>query len=389
MRIALAQINSTVGDLAGNTGRILDLIGRAKKEGAELVVFPELAVTGYPPEDLLFKPQFAAENLKAIKAVCSGTKGIAVYIGFVDQGRGCLYNAGAFMADGKIKEIYRKMNLPNYSVFDEKRYFSEGEKISVVNYKGSRIGLGICEDLWVESGPYREEARKGAKLILNINASPYHIGKIKTREAMLRKRARSTKAHVVYVNLVGGQDELVFDGGSMVFDPKGKLIASAGQYQEELLVFDLDKGGKVDRWMGLEEEIYKALMLGTKDYIEKNGFREVVVGLSGGIDSTLTLAIAVDALGKDRVHAVFMPSQFTADQSYNDAKTVAGNLGVDLSVIPIKEIYSRYLNDLSSGFAGKAPDTAEENLQARIRGNLLMAHSNKFGWLVLTTGNKS
>jgi len=233
MKLALAQINSMVGDLSGNTKKIRDFIGQARLTGADLVVFPELAITGYPPEDLLLKPQFIADSLACLNEIAKSAQGIAVYTGFVDSARGCIYNAGAFIVNGRIREIYRKMNLPNYSVFDEKRYFTEGEKVSVVNYKGLKIGLGICEDIWVDAGPYREEAKKGAKLILNINASPYHINKVKAREAMLKKRARSTRAHVVYVNLVGGQDELVFDGGSMAFDPKGNLIACARQYEEK------------------------------------------------------------------------------------------------------------------------------------------------------------
>jgi len=390
MRIALAQINSTVGDLSGNAKKIIDFIGKAKEQKADLVVFPELALTGYPPEDLLLKPQFISENLEQIKNIARSVKGIAVYVGFVDLKAGCLYNAGAFIADGKIKEIYHKINLPNYAVFDEKRYFCEGKKSSVVAFNGTKFGLNICEDLWVDAGPYKEEAKKGAKVILNINASPYHIGKVKERADLLKKRAKATKAYVVYVNLVGGQDELVFDGGSMVFDPKGKLIAFAGQYEEELLVVDLDnKIDKVKAWLDEYEEIYKALVVCTRDYILKNGFKEVVIGLSGGIDSALTLAVAADALGKSHVHAVYMPSQYSADQSFNDAKKMADNLKVEMDVIPINEIYSKYLSDLAAGFKGKPADTTEENLQARIRGNILMALSNKFGWLVLTTGNKS
>ena len=389
MKLALAQINSTVGDLSGNSKKIIDNINRAKREKADLVIFPELAVTGYPPEDLLLKPQFVAENIACLKDIAKQTKDIAAYIGFVDSKQKKLFNAGAFIVNGKIKEIYHKMHLPNYGVFDEKRYFTEGSKSSVIKYAGMKIGLGICEDIWVEGGPYIEEAKAGAKLILNINASPYHVGKIKTRQSMLSKRAKNTKASVIYVNLVGGQDELVFDGGSMVFDPKGKLIASASQYQEELVVFDLNKEGGIDPWLDQMAEIYKALVLGTKDYVEKNGFSDVVIGLSGGIDSALTLTIAVDALSKSRVHAVFMPSEITAEQSFNDAKKVADNLGIELKVIPIKNIFSSYNSELTASFKGRSMDVTEENIQARVRGNLLMALSNKFGWLVLTTGNKS
>ena len=240
MKIALGQINPIVGDLKYNSAKIIDLIEEARHEKADLVVFPELCVTGYPPEDLVLKPKFIAENLAAVERIVKASKNIAVYLGFVNLAKDHLYNAGAFIVDGKVKEVYHKMNLPNYAVFDEKRYFKEGEKGSVVNYKGTKIGLGICEDVWVEHGPYQAEVKSGARLILNINASPYHIGKVKEREAMLKARAKQNKAYFVYVNLVGGQDELIFDGGSMVIDPKGNLIAACGQYREELLFVDLD-----------------------------------------------------------------------------------------------------------------------------------------------------
>jgi len=389
MRLALAQINCTVGDFSGNCRKITAYIERARKAGAELVVFPELATTGYPPEDLLLKPQFVNDNLSAIKEVAKACQGIAAYIGFVDRKGKDLFNAGAFITDQTIKEIYHKINLPNYAVFDEKRYFKEGNKCSVINYQHHKIGLGICEDIWVERGPYRDEAKRGAKIILNINASPYHAGKIKEREGLLRSRAKSTKAQVIYVNMVGGQDELVFDGGSLVFDAKGRKIAAAAQFREELLVFDLDKGGNISPRLEEMAEIYAALLLGVKDYVSKNGFKEVVVGMSGGIDSALTLTIAADALGAAAVQALLMPSPYTSPQSGADAKMVAANLGVEIREISISEIYAVYLKELSTHFQGREPDIAEENIQARIRGNLLMALSNKFGWLVLTTGNKS
>jgi len=389
MRLALAQINCTVGDFSGNCRKIIAYIERARKAGAELIVFPELATTGYPPEDLLLKPQFVNDNLSTIKEVAKACQGIAAYIGFVDRKGKDLFNAGAFIADQTIKEIYHKINLPNYAVFDEKRYFKEGNKCSVVNYQHKKIGLGICEDIWVERGPYRDEAKRGAKIILNINASPYHAGKLKEREALLRSRAKSTKAQVIYVNMVGGQDELVFDGGSLVFDAKGRKIAAAAQFREELLVFDLDKGGNISPRLEEMAEIYEALLLGVKDYVGKNGFKEGVVGMSGGIDSALTLTIAADALGPSAAHALLMPSPYTSSQSIADAKMVAEKLGVEIREISISEIYAVYLKELSKHFQGREPDITEENLQARIRGNLLMALSNKFGWLVLTTGNKS
>jgi len=389
MKIALAQINPTVGDIKGNVRKILEQLAKAKSLGVELLVFPELVITGYPPEDLVLKPQFVNDNLLGLKEIIKHCAGLAVYLGFVNRKGKILYNAGAFVVDRKIKEIYHKMHLPNYAVFDEKRYFAEGKKVSVVNYQGIKIGLGICEDIWVERGPYLDEVRKGAKLLLNINASPYYRGRIFEREKMLKGRARQTKAYIAYVNMVGGQDELIFDGGSMVFNPQGKLMASAKQFQEELLVFDLKRGGAVNAWLDELSEIYQALLLGVKDYVEKNNFKEVVVGVSGGIDSALTLTIAADALGKERVHALFMPSAYSSEQSFEDAKKLCENLGIDLRVISINELFSFCLSLLKPHFEGKPPDITEENLQARLRGLLLMAFSNKFGWLVLTTGNKS
>jgi NAD+ synthase (glutamine-hydrolysing) len=404
MKIALAQINPTVGNLEGNAQKIIEYIGKAKKQGSELVVFPELAITGYPPEDLLLKPQFITDNINALKKIVKASKGISVYIGFVDRKgpstrlrraqssrsgrRNDLFNAGAFINNGKVIEIYHKNNLPNYGVFDEKRYFKEGTKASVVSFKGVKLGLGICEDIWVEEGPYKGEARAGAKIILNINASPYHVGKIYDREKVLKKRAVSTKAHIVYVNMVGGQDELVFDGGSMVINSKGKLIASASQYKEELLIVD-EKGGRIAPKPARLSEIYEALIMGVRDYVEKNKFGGVIIGISGGIDSALTAVIARDALGSSRIHTIFMPSEYTAQQSLDDSISVTNNLGVKMDVIPIKDVFSQYLSTLAPNFRGKPANIAEENLQARIRGNILMALSNKFGWLVLNTGNKS
>jgi len=388
MKIALAQINPIVGDLEGNAKKIIEYIGKAKKQGAGLVVFPELAITGYPPEDLVLKPQFITDNISALKNIVKASKGIGVYVGFVDKKGNDFFNAGAFIDNGKIVKIYHKNNLPNYGVFDEKRYFKEGKEPAVVNFKGVKIGLGICEDIWVEKGPYKGEAKAGAKIILNINASPYHVGKIGEREKVLAKRAKATKAHIVYVNMVGGQDELVFDGGSMIINSKGKLIASAPQYKEELLIFD-EKGGKITPRLDQMSEIYYALMTGVRDYVEKNKFGGVIIGISGGIDSALTAVIACDALGSSRVHTIFMPSQYSAKQSLDDSISVTKNLGVKMDIIPIKDIFSQYLSTLAPNFRGKPANIAEENLQARIRGNILMALSNKFGWLVLNTGNKS
>ncbi|MBI5699395.1 NAD+ synthase [Candidatus Saganbacteria bacterium] len=385
MKLALAQINPTVGDLPGNTRKIMDFISRAREQEADLVVFPELAITGYPPEDLLLKPQFISDNLASLKEIVKFSKGIAVYLGFVDRDRKGIYNAGAFIENGRLKKIYHKINLPNYAVFDEKRYFLPGETPAVIN----KIGLGICEDIWVKGGPYLAEVKLGAKLILNINASPYHEGKIKDRQKLLSKRARESRTPLVYVNMVGGQDELVFDGGSMMFNGQGRLLAAARQYEEELLLCHLGQAPIKAEWLEGEAEVYEALKLGVKDYVNKNGFRDVYIGVSGGIDSALTLAIAADALGKGRVHAVFMPSKFSSELSRKDARQVAKNLGVEFSEIPIDKIFEEYLANLAPSFGGREPNIAEENLQARIRGNTLMALSNKFGRLVLTTGNKS
>ncbi|OGC33514.1 NAD+ synthase [candidate division WOR-1 bacterium RIFOXYB2_FULL_48_7] len=386
MKLALAQINPTVGALMANTAKIIALIEEARQAQVDLIVFPELAITGYPPEDLLLKPQFIDDNLACLKKIVAKCSGLAVYLGFVDQDKGKLFNAGAFVDQGKIKGVYHKVNLPNYSVFDEKRYFSPGTKPLTVTVKGKKIGLGICEDIWVESGPYA----KGLDLILNINASPFHFGKIRERQTLLSKRAKELKTTIVYVNMVGGQDELVFDGGSMVIDQSGRLQAACDQYREELLIFDLDQDWQDKHaWAGPEAEIYYALVLGVKDYLQKNAFPDAVIGLSGGIDSALTLAIAVDALGQKKVHAVFMPSAYSSLQSRTDALKLATDLGVDWLEIPINKVMDQYLGELAPAFKHKPANIAEENLQARIRGNYLMALSNKHGWLVLTTGNKS
>ncbi|MBI5700326.1 NAD+ synthase [Candidatus Saganbacteria bacterium] len=389
MKIALAQINPIVGDIQGNTKKITDFINEAIVQDADLVVFPELAIVGYPPEDLLLKPQFITDNLEALKEIAASCGNLACYVGFVDKKNDQIFNAGAFIVDKKIKEIYHKNNLPNYSVFDEKRYFTEGGKSSVISFRGYKIGLSICEDIWVERGPYYDEAKKGAKIILNINASPYHRGKIKEREKLLRSRAKAIKAYTIYVNMVGGQDEFVFDGGSMVVSPEGEAVAAAKQFKEELFIFDLGGKKQKNTWLGDHDEVYEALLLNLRDYARKNKFSDVIIGVSGGIDSALTLTLAVDALGKDKVHAVYMPSPYSARQSLEDSQTLCANLGLELKVIPISGIFSTYLKELDLHFEGKPANIAEENLQARIRGNILMGLSNKFGYLVLTTGNKS
>lgn len=432
-RLALAQINCTVGDLTGNVKKIKQYIQRAKTYQADLVAFPELAVTGYPPEDLLLKSLFIEDNLKALNQIVKATTGVTAVVGFVGKNSD-IYNAAAVIHERKLVGVYHKKHLPNYGVFDEYRYFKEGREYPVFLIRGARVGLNICEDIWYPEGPaWYQAAYGGAELIININASPYHIGKWKTREKMLSTRAFDNELYVAYLNLVGGQDELVFDGHSMVFDPSGNLIASGKQFQEDFIVVDLDLeaalktrlhdprsrreqkdlaeqeklvetvtvsvpgAGKKRRNMPAAQifkphpigEIYDALVLGTGDYVRKNGFKKVVIGLSGGIDSALVAAIAVDALGKENVLGVFMPSEFTLKLSYQDARQLADNLGLKLLEVPITPTYRCYLQHLRKVFQARKFDVTEENIQARIRGNILMALSNKFGWLVLTTGNKS
>ncbi len=394
MKIAIAQINVIVGDLDGNAAKIKDYIEKAKAEQASLVVFPELSITGYPPEDLLLKQKFISDNISALKSLASSVKGITAVIGFVDRQGKELYNAAAVVADGKVKHIYHKMLLPNYGVFDEKRYFKSGGKPLIFEVEGIKLGLNICEDLWSEDGPAKQEALEGAKVILTINASPYHAGKVKEREAVIQKQAKANRVTVIYTNLVGGQDELVFDGFSMAVDSKGAVIARAAGFKEELLLLEFEKsgkplGGKKAGRPGTAEEVYSALVLGLKDYFWKNGFKKAVIGLSGGIDSAIVACVAVDALGKENVTGVFMPSEFSSRASREDAHALADNLGIKIMDISIQELFKKYLEIIGPYFKGAKPDITEENLQARIRGNYMMALSNKFGWLVLTTGNKS
>lgn len=432
MRIALSQIETVVGDLAGNIQRILSWIERAKGLGVDLVCFPELAVTGYPPEDLLLMPHFIKKNLEALEEIARGTCGIYALVGFVDM-EDDIFNAAAVVGDGRWLATYRKHFLPTYGVFDEDRYFQAGSRALVLDIGGVMVGLTICEDLWYPAGPGRIEALQGgAELLVNLSSSPYHMGKGKTREQMLATRASDNCVFLAYVNRVGGQDELVFDGQSLILSPQGEVLARAGAFEEELLVYDVDvspilrarladprrrkekifeegRGQALEvrelaplperprppvtptasKPLAIEEEVLKALIMGTRCYVRNNGFREVVVGLSGGIDSALTATIAVQALGPQAVIAVAMPSRYTSSQSLEDARALSQNLGIRLLEIPIGEIHRTYLEALASHFQGLEPDVTEENLQARIRGNLLMALSNKFGWLVLTTGNKS
>jgi NAD+ synthase (glutamine-hydrolysing) len=432
LRIGLCQINTTVGDIEGNTRKILDYISKGKKMGADLLAFPEMAVTGYPPEDLLFMPKFIEANLKAIQRIAKATTSIAALVGFVDK-KGDIFNAAALLHDGRMIDAYCKTFLPNYGVFDEDRYFHVGTENFIFTLKSIPIGPSICEDLWYPGDPIRTQALYGgAELIVNISSSPYHAGKSAFREKMISTRASDNVAIVAYCNLVGGQDELVFDGGSLIFDQKGDLITRGKQFEEDLVLADLDMEAvfrmrlhdsrirrekspneekslkKVDlpdqnrlikkrlyipqreiKPLDRLAEIYTALVLGTGDYIRKNGFKTVLIGLSGGIDSALTASIAVDALGKKGVVGVAMPSQYSSRGSIKDSELLAKNLGIHLIKIPITEIFQAYLKTLSPSFKGLKPNVTEENIQARIRGNILMALSNKFGWVVLTTGNKS
>ncbi|OGP78310.1 MAG: NAD+ synthase [Deltaproteobacteria bacterium RBG_16_64_85] len=393
LRIALAQINATVGDISGNARKILETADRARGEDARVVVFPELALTGYPPEDLLLRSSFIEENLVAWRDLARKISGIAAVVGFVDRGKdGRIYNAAGIASRGRVRGVYRKMHLPNYGVFDEVRYFRRGKEPFLFRAGSSTVGVTICEDIWVRGGPLPREAKAGARLILNLSSSPYHAGKWETRREQVTRHSRRTGRPVAYCNLVGGQDELVFDGGSMVVSGKGKLLARANLFTEELLVCDVDgdgEGGTIAPVPGEEEEIFNALVLGTRDYVEKNRFPGAIIGLSGGIDSSLVAVIATEALGPSRVTGVTMSSPYTSPQSVEDAHALTSRLGIRCIDLPIQEPFAALLATLAGPFRACPPDTTEENIQARIRGTLLMALSNKFGSLVLTTGNKS
>jgi len=423
----MAQINSTVGDLSGNSRKIVEYIARAKDLGVDVVSFPELAVTGYPPEDLLLKPSFIRDNGESLKKIARAARGITAVVGFVDKSED-IYNSAAVLHNGSIAGVYHKIHLPNYGVFDEERYFRKGTEPFVFFLDGIGIGITICEDLWHPDGPATDESFAGAEVILNINASPYHMGKWKERLELIQIRARENAAAIAYNNMVGGQDELVFDGFGMVADEKGNLLARGRLFEEDLVVADLDLesifGARLHGPRRKNEEslravqtlrlassrmntkkpllrkkispdphpvgeVLSALIVGVKDYVRKNGFEKVVIGLSGGIDSALTAVISVDALGSKNVIGVFMPSQYTSERSRRDTFSLAKNLRIRTLELPIKSAFSTLLNTLKGAFAGTSPGIAEENLQARIRGNIIMSLSNKFGWLVLTTGNKS
>lgn len=431
IRIGLAQVNTIVGDLSGNTRLITDWISQARDQGVDLVAFPELALTGYPPEDLVLKPGFVRDNLKQLNVVAKATKGISAVVGFVDE-EGDLFNAAAFINDGEIKAVYHKVFLPNYGVFDEERYFAPGHRSPIFELSGIRLGVSICEDCWYPAGPMAWEAHHGADVLININGSPYHAGKRAPREEMVAERARDYGAYVAYVNGVGGQDELVFDGNSVIFGPAGEVLAHAASFREELLVYDIDLNAtayhrphekihyeaegaarlelivsevplpalaayppkpklapRIETPLEGAAEIYAAVVLGTGDYIHKQQIQKVVIGLSGGVDSALTAAVAADALGPENVIGVRMPSRYTSPESLEDAGLVAEALGMQLLDFPIEPAHRAFEQILAGAFEGTKPGVAEENLQPRIRMTILHALSNKFGYIVLTTGNKS
>ena len=435
-RLALAQINPTVGDIAGNIAKIIEYVERAREVRADLVAFPELAITGYPPEDLLFKPSFLQDNLAAMAKVAAASQGIAVLVGYVGV-EPDISNAAGLAYDGELVDTYRKMYLPNYGVFDEDRYFRKGDTCPVYVINGVRVGVGICEDIWYPVGPMAVQREAGAELVININASPFHAGKGEHREKMIATRAADNELFVAYLNAVGGQDELVFDGASTVYDMSGSLVARAAAFREELLITDLaieavfssrlrdprprkenptilreigasklihvsDVGAQAlfnkrvpspvkppSPMLGSVEEVYRALVLGTHDYLAKTGFSKAVIGLSGGVDSALTATVAVDALGSNNVVGVAMPSRYSSEGSISDALDLAGNLGIELLTVPIEPAHIAFADMLEPYFRDTEPNVAEENVQSRIRGNVLMTLSNKFGWIVLTTGNKS
>jgi len=425
----LAQINPVVGDFEYNYNKIVEFIEKAKKSEADIVAFPELALTGYPPEDLILKPSFIEKNLYYLEKLKENVDNIIAVVGFIDKQED-VFNAAAVIYNKEIVGVYHKQFLPNYGVFDENRYFQKGDGLLLLSIDNYKVGVSICEDIWYPENPVNDYAILGTEVVININASPYSQGKVKKREEMLKVRSRDNLISVAYVNMVGGQDELVFDGNSLILDAQGEILAKAESFEEELLLADIDldeifrlqlkdnrlknlrhikkpinvkevrldykiknKNNQISQKIALDkkeiEDTYKALVVGLRDYINKNGFKKVVIGLSGGIDSSLTACIAVDALGKENVKGILMPSQYTSKESIEDALELAKNLDIETFTVPIKNIFDKYLEEFQEIFKGLKPDTTEENLQARIRGNILMALSNKFGWIVIATGNKS
>jgi NAD+ synthase (glutamine-hydrolysing) len=431
-RIALAQLDTTVGDIPGNVGRVLGGIDRAREAGAAIVAFPELAITGYPPEDLVLRRSFVAASREAVEGLAAATAGIAAIVGFADWTGGDVYNAAAVLADGRWIDTYHKRRLPNYGVFDEERYFAAGRRVPVYRAGELTFGVSICEDIWYPGAPLDLMALGGAELCLNINASPYHRGRVHERARMLATRAADNLVALAYLNASGGQDEVVFDGCSMVFDAAGDLVARGRQFEEDLLIADVDldqvaqrrlhdprrrfelreRGGPpavetvdlgfepllsrvrvqeqpIPSLLAEEPEVWQALVLGTRDYLRKTGFTKALIALSGGIDSSIVAAIAVDAVGAANVIGVSLPSRYSSEHSQSDARQLAENLGIRYLTIPIEPAHGAMLDMLADAFEGSEPGVAEENLQARQRGNVLMSLSNKFGWMVLTTGNKS
>jgi NAD+ synthase (glutamine-hydrolysing) len=400
VRIALGQIDTIVGDLEGNVATMAEWTARATEHGADIICFPELAITGYPPEDLVLRPEFVQDNLDALEHLAGLTAGgSAVLSGFVDRTERGRHNAAALLRDGTVAERYHKVRLPNYGVFDERRTFVPGETACTVRLGSSELGLSICEDAWEPGEPWVTYAAERVPIVININGSPYHRGKRSERLEICRDRARETGAWIVYVNAVGGQDELVFDGASMVVSPEGELAHHAASFEEELLIVDLQplegvvwlatRLGDARGWPDEPEDVYRALVVGLRDYVRKNGFSEVVLGLSGGIDSALVAVLAADALGPGAVRALAMPSPYSSRGSVEDSVDIARRIGIRLEEVAIDGVLAAYLRTLEAEFGGTATGVAEENLQARIRGNLLMALSNKFGSMVLATGNKS
>ena len=391
MKVALAQINPFVGNLEENSNKVISYIRKARQSGADLVVFPELALVGYPPEDLLLKPHFIEKNINCLKAIKKETKNMVALVGFVDKVNDSIYNSCAVIQDGQTRDVYHKIYLPNYGVFDEKRYFTSGTHMPFYRFKDSTFTVSICEDIWSQ---HFIDFLKGRNLdfVINISASPFHLGKIASREKVLSVAAKQLNLFVLYSNLVGGQDELVFDGTSEVYSPQGKLAARAKRFSEDLITISIDRKKKYlakKEPIKEEEEAFNALCLGLFDYVRKNGFKKVVIGVSGGIDSAVTVSLAALSLGKDNVHALIMPSSYTSKGTLADARKVCKNLGVKYSEVNIEDVFNSYLKTLSPVFKKEKANKAEENIQARIRGNILMAFSNKFGYLVLNTGNKS
>ncbi len=405
VQVAMAQINSTVGDLKGNSERIKHYVQKAKEKAVDLVVFPELAITGYPPQDLLYENNFVQENKAWLNKIVEESRGITIVVGFVDfdpkirgsDGTEVKYNAAAVMRDGRLVGVQYKTLLPTYDVFDEDRYFAPAVEHRVFDVKGVKFGVEICEDLWDESYDVKVTkilVDKGAQFILNLSASPFYAGKRLERQRLLCKQARNNKVPIFYVNAVGGQDELVFDGQSLAVDKTGKLIALGKQFEEDLTVTEIDPETKLGKKVkapkyNREAEIFNALVLGVRDYFRKTGFKKAVIGLSGGIDSSLVAVIATEALGKENVLGVSMPSRYSSQHSKEDARQLAENLGIPYKVIPIETVFKAFEETLREEFAGLERDVAEENIQARIRGMILMSLSNKFGYLVLSTGNKT